>query len=194
MAGRNVLVIYVGQESQQNLRVGLQSQTWGFKERRDDYSKVRPGDFIVIGTGLSEGGPRVPAEEWSRKQLKELTIGRVTTPIFEDRAKLWPDENDQISYPYRVKFDPLDQLKNVDLQPGKLSPEIIEGLRLSGTNRGLGYVVPAGGQALESYGNATEIPPAGEASLSRVLQRVLELQPQAKQHPGDAGTRPPHTR
>ena len=149
------LVIYIGQATKENFRVGLGRATWGFKNYRPEYAALQPGDWIIFGV-TATGGPRVPPEDWAKFELAEVVVGRLTSSLFSDSEPLWPDENEAVSYPNRVTFEVLGERSQVPLVPGELGPSVIEGLRRSGTG-GQGVVVPSDGELLD--GLAAKVSP-----------------------------------
>ena len=175
-----VLAVYVGKSGQTNLRVGLDRETWGFRVDRDEYSSIAEGDFIILASGFSGGSPRVQPEQWQQpaNTLSELVVGRITGPFFEDHTALWPDEtHGDFSYPYRVRFKVLSTQREVPLAPGLLGGDVIEALRLSGTNNGYGYAVPAVGSLLdEGQEPGPNNPQLGDKELRPIFERILELQ------------------
>ena len=175
-----VLAVYVGKSGQTNLRVGLDRETWGFRVDRDEYSSIAEGDFIILASGFSGGSPRVQPEQWQQpaNTLSELVVGRITGPFFEDHTALWPDEtHGDFSYPYRVRFKVLSTQREVPLAPGLLGGDVIEALRLSGTNNGYGYAVPAVGSLLdEGQEPEPNNPQLGDKELRPIFERILELQ------------------
>ena len=63
----------------------------------------------------------------------ELVLGRLTSPVFEDHAPLWPDESDVISYPYRVTFEVIASQPQVSLSGTALGPNVIKALKAAGS-------------------------------------------------------------
>ena len=48
------------------LAVPLSILAWGWKESRQEYTDVKPGDWIVMGSGYTGGSVRVSEGEWRR--------------------------------------------------------------------------------------------------------------------------------
>ncbi len=94
----NAFVIYVGNASETNLRVGLDKGVWGFPAGPADLAKVRVGDLVVFASGYTGGSPRVPPEVWTNHNVQRVVVGRVTRPAYVDSSPVWPDEVDERSY------------------------------------------------------------------------------------------------
>jgi MoxR-like ATPase len=115
-----------------------------------------------------------------RHQLREIIVGRLTSPIFESNEKLWPDEGGDTWYPHRFEFEVIHREQNIDLGSGELGPSLAEALRLSAIQRGGGYLVPVEGTLFGRLGLATRPTgtpsPAPQASLQATFERILSLQ------------------
>jgi hypothetical protein len=172
------LVIYIGQPSETNFRWGLDHKIWGFRNNRAEYGALRPGDFIVFGVRAIGGGPRVGQEEWATNTLSEVFLGRLTSGLFVDEDPLWPDENEELSYPYRVQFELLDRETQVPLVPGDLGPAIIAGLRSAGLVR-QGVVTDADGALIEEFQRQAQVVTGGARSAENVW---LEIQDKCRQN------------
>ena len=57
--GDRTICVYVGDKSRENLEVGLQTCTWGFKDWRLEYELIEVGDSLLLATGFTGGSPRV---------------------------------------------------------------------------------------------------------------------------------------
>jgi len=154
-----VLAVFVGQASQTNLTYGLQNGIWGFKAaaKPDHFEKLKPGDFIVLGSGYSGGSPRTSFDEWKSETLSHIRFARVTATPFRSVQAEWPDEShlsEGDRYVWRIRFDPesVKTLTNVALNNDSvLTPQFSECLRKSGSANGRGYVLPASSfKALEN--------------------------------------------
>lgn len=176
-----ILAVYVGTSpvSRLNLQHGLEHGIWGFKEnsRPVDFDTLEVGDFILLATGHSGGGPRTPTEEWMQGSLTSISFARITKPPFKEARPEWPDEANLAEgerYYWRVGFDAagIKTINNVSLKNGdKLSSELAESFRKSGAANGRGYVLPASHFRLSASGptesaNADEIMRLLKARLS----------------------------
>ncbi|WP_410598438.1 protein NO VEIN domain-containing protein [Amycolatopsis sp. lyj-90] len=135
---RPVLMVYVGQDSLENLQHGLDTCTWGFRELPDDLSGAT-FDFVVFAEGAS---PRVTDEQWFSRSAN-LHICQATSSFYPTEAKHWPDEldQDQLIYPYHFGIIPLGTAADVPLGPdGPLPAEASRQLKVSGTHRGFGKI------------------------------------------------------
>jgi MoxR-like ATPase len=157
----HALMVYVGQRANTNFETGGAQGWWGWKDAPTGLEALRPGDLIVFGRGFSGTSPRVDAAAWQQHRLREVVVGRViTTPERTDYVVM-PDEiAGEASYPWKLRFQRLASVADVPLKPGeRLSVAAGEGLRRSGTARGIGVLVPvAGSPLLEAY-IASDIPP-----------------------------------
>jgi 5-methylcytosine-specific restriction protein B len=171
----NVVAVYVGQKSQGNLRVGLGRTTWGFKQDQDAYSKIAPGDVVVLGSGFTGGSPRVTDDQWVRHRLQSVWVATVTTPRFHDSGLLWPDESPGgVSYPYRFSFANARELHNVELgDRGPLGTAVSEALRMSAIAQGRAGVLPDPGGFTLTVEDAAPAepptPPPTEPDVAEVL-------------------------
>jgi len=171
-------VNYVGPALETNYRLGLEGGTWGFRNNRPDYDLLQPGDLIVFGVGDLGGGPPVPPEVGATGTLGEVVVGRLTSPMFVDPTPLWPDEGEDVSYPYRVRFELLERRTQVPLVSGELGPSIIVGLH-SAKVGGQGVVTEADGTFIEPLRQAL---PAGGALVRSAENVWLEIQDKCRQH------------
>lgn len=146
----NAFMIYVGNASETNLRVGLDNGVWGFPASPADLANVRVGDLVVFASGYTGGSPRVSPEEWTNHNVRSVVVGRITRPAYVDSSPVWPDEAaDGRTYPHRFTFDELAAYEEVALGGGKALSEVAtEKLRMSAINRGHGYLAPVDGSLL----------------------------------------------
>ena len=86
----NAFMIYVGNASETNLRVGLDKGVWGFPASPADLANVRVGDLVVFASGYTGGSPRVAPEEWTNHKVQRIIVGRVTRPAYVDSSPVWP--------------------------------------------------------------------------------------------------------
>jgi hypothetical protein len=146
----NAFMIYVGNASEANLRVGLHKGVWGFPASPADLAKLRVGDLVVFASGYTGGSPRVPPEDWTHHNVQRVVVGRVTRPAYVDSSPVWPDEaEDGRTYPHRFTFDELGVYDDVPLGGGQALSEVAaEKVRMSAINRGHGYLAPVEGSPL----------------------------------------------
>ena len=115
----NAFLIYVGNASEANLRVGLERGVWGFPTAPADLSGLRIGDLVVFASGYTGGSPRVAPEDWIGHRVSRLVLGRATRAAYVDGSPLWPDERaDGRTYPNRFTFDVLETIEDVTLGGG----------------------------------------------------------------------------
>jgi hypothetical protein len=150
---RLAVCVYVGEKSQRNLGVGLAERVWGFRTQPQDGESIGPGDYLVLATGLSDGGPRVAPEVWSQRSITRLVVATLESGVYRDESTfIWPDERleGQVIYPYRIKLDNVTEYEGVPLSSdGPLSNEIAEALRLSGIDRSIGRIAAAVGSIFD---------------------------------------------
>jgi hypothetical protein len=176
--GPNAFVIYVGANSESNLRIGLQQSVWGFPTAPADLSSLRVGDLVAFASGYTGGSPRVSPEEWARHSVRNVVIGRVTRSAYVDSSPVWPDEGtDGRAYPHRFTFDELGTYEDVSLGlVEQLSNVAAEKLRMSAINRGHGYLAPvAGSELLESaLEGETDLPVIPLPEIADRFRREIE--------------------
>jgi hypothetical protein len=147
-----VLAVYVGvgQNAQTNLRRGIGTGLWGFTVHRDDYERIRLGDWILLGSGFSAGSPRAKLDVWLQHRLGTAVLGRVTRTAYVDWEPHWDDEKrGEVSYPYRIGFDVVAMLTDLDLSDADLiDPGVVSALQRS-VSRGAGYVAVARGRLFD---------------------------------------------
>ncbi|MGW2062570.1 hypothetical protein ACWCO9_18245 [Streptomyces sp. NPDC001937] len=166
--------IYVPGPSSRNLDIGLNKGLWGWRSTtldkatgRADVQSLQPNDFLVLAHIGPQ--PRVPAGGWDTAILKRVIVTRITTPYFQDRTNVWPDD----VYPERLGIDVLDEEANVT---GKtLGSEAAEALRMSANKQGSALVIP-GTAALAQF--ATELP------ADTTENEMSEAAPQTINHNG----------
>lgn len=180
------LTVYVGGAERVKFGIGRERGVWGFKSQGEGYENLRPGDWIVFGTWV-KGDVRVPEEVWSTYHLDEVVLGRLTTSVYADDTPLWPDQDRELSHPYRCRFDQLACVSDVALSPGKLGPALIEGLHRSAlTDRGI--VVEADGELITaSRATAAFTKGFSDQTLSSQAERSadnvwLEIQDKCRDH------------
>jgi MoxR-like ATPase len=174
----NAFMIYVGNASETNLRVGLDRGVWGFPASPADLENVRVGDLVVFASGYTGGSPRVPPEEWTNHTVRRVVVGRVTRPVYVDSSPVWPDEaTNGRTYPHRFTFDELGTYEEVPLGGGDALSEIAaEKLRMSAINRGHGYLAPVeGSPLLESYlGGEEQLAAIPLAEIAEQFRREIK--------------------
>jgi len=177
----NAFMIYVGNASETNLRVGLDKGVWGFPASPADLPNLRVGDLVVFASGYTGGSPRVPPEEWTNHNVQRVVVGRVTRPAYVDSSPVWPDEAENgRTYAHRFTFDELGLYEDVPLGGGEAISEVAaEKLRMSAINRGHGYLAPIEGSPL------LESVLEGEDQFAPVP--LLEIAEQFSQEIQDAG-------
>ena len=167
-----VLAVYVGNKGQANLQAGLDARTWGFADTRDDHAAVGIGDWLLLATGYTGGSHEASAEEWQSNGIGRVVLGRITRPLYVDRTPLWPEENvGAATYPFRLRFEIVDNIMDVEFGSGVIGPAVTEALRQSARNRGLGHAAPAAGSLFASDRRpaAESDPPSEPADLSRTV-------------------------
>lgn len=134
-------MVHVSQSvtGQDNLAFGLETRSWGFPSRLEDYSGIKM-DFVILGTGAS---PRVGLETWLHDTI-DLYVCQAVGNMYEGAAPHWPDEVDdhRVIYPTRFGIEPLAGLATVPLGPtGPLPEAASDAIRQSGVHRGFGKPV-----------------------------------------------------
>ena len=76
-----VIAVYVGKAGMENLHVGLDAGTWGFKASQPDYDRIAPGDVLLLRHGYRGGSRRVQLQEWLGEELEVVEVGVVTSSI-----------------------------------------------------------------------------------------------------------------
>lgn len=125
--------VYVGKEGAVNLERGIQESVWGWKHEAvegEQYqnllASLKAGDRLYLGhLGLA----RVLAPDAQGMTVRKLVVATLTGGVYQDSAKVWDDEDEETSYPYRVPLRIEDTLH--DVTNDDIGPEGIEALRLS---------------------------------------------------------------
>jgi MoxR-like ATPase len=145
-----VMSVYVGRGAEQNFASGGRRGWWGWRQTHPELAAVQPGDLILFGFGYSGGSPRVDAEKWAQNRVQRAVVGRVEQTPFRTDEAVMPDElAGTASYPFKIRFQLLQDLTNIDLnEQGGLSPAVAEALRLSAVRQGAGIVRPIEGSPL----------------------------------------------
>ena len=131
-----VLAVYVGKDSLTNFELAWeQEHRWGFKNANAATRGVQPGDRIVFAVGV-RGGPRKNAADWRAAELRRIAVGRITTPVTTDTARVWPSERPATTtvWPEVLEFEPVVSYRDVGTDAQLLSQELSEALRLAGVN------------------------------------------------------------
>jgi hypothetical protein len=118
-----------------NLQVGLETQTWGFKDSPAEIGHPR---WVLFGHDHSNGSPRVDATTWQRGEL-EVILCEFTVPFYVGHSPHWPDEIEAntVIYPHRFGLTPVASLR-VDASPDGPLGAGSEGLRSAAIqNRGV---------------------------------------------------------
>jgi MoxR-like ATPase len=145
-----VMSVYVGRGAEQNFASGGRRGWWGWRQTHPELAAVQPGDLILFGFGYSGGSPRVDAETWAQNRVQRAVVGRIEQAPFRTDEAVMPDElAGTASYPYKIRFQLLQDLTEIDLnERGGLSPEVADALRLSAVRQGAGIVRPIEGSPL----------------------------------------------
>ncbi|MCA2181014.1 DUF3883 domain-containing protein [Nonomuraea glycinis] len=141
MAKASFLMVHVSQSTtgQDNLAFGLETRSWGFPSRIEEYAGTRM-DFVILGTGVN---PRVDLGVWLSDTI-DLYVCQAVGIVYEGTAPHWPDETDEqrVKYPTRLGIEPLAKLTNTPLGPaGSLPLAASDAIRRSGLHRGFGKPV-----------------------------------------------------
>ncbi|MEV4751643.1 DUF3883 domain-containing protein [Streptosporangium sp. NPDC049248] len=141
MVEASFLMVHVSQSAtgQDNLAFGLETRSWGFPSRLEEYAGTKM-DFVILGTGAS---PRVKLETWLNDTI-DLYVCQAVGDVYEGTAPHWPDEIDEhrVKYPTRFGIEPLARLTAVPLGPtGPLPEAASDAIRWSGTRSGFGKLV-----------------------------------------------------
>ena len=139
-----ILVVYVAQESRENLDHGLGKGVWGFtdKAKPDQFEEVKAGDVIVFGSGYTGGAPRTEFELWQKNSIRKLLYATISSECFESTQPEWRNEAampENERYKWRIRFDPqsVHSLENVALNDSSiLSPKLSDYIRKSGCVQG----------------------------------------------------------
>jgi 5-methylcytosine-specific restriction protein B len=156
--GQAVMSVYVGRGAEPNFESGGRRGWWGWRQSFRELGDVQPGDLILFGFGYSGGSPRVDERTWADHALRRAVIGRIEQAPFRTDEAVMPDElAGQDSYPYKVRFEILDEVTDLALgSTGGLSPAVAEAQRLSAIGQGAGIVRSIeGSELLESIKSQT---------------------------------------
>ena len=119
-----VMSVYVGRGAEENFASGGHRGWWGWRQTYPELAHVQPGDLILFGFGYSGGSPRVDAATWAQNRAKRAVVGRIEQAPFRTDEAVMPDEvAGTASYPYKIRFELLHDVTDVDLnEQGGLSP------------------------------------------------------------------------
>ena len=115
-----------------NFEYGIETQTWGFKEFRSDYTRAIR--WILFGYSHSNGSPRMLEDHW-RRGIADVVLCEVSGGLYTGHAPHWPDEVEmsRVIYPYRFGATIVGSAAGVSFDAsGPLGPEGNKALRLSG--------------------------------------------------------------
>jgi MoxR-like ATPase len=171
-----VMSIYVGRGAEQNFASGGRRGWWGWRQTHAELAAVQPGDLILFGFGYSAGSPRVDAETWAQNRVERAVVGRIEQVPFRTDEAVMPDElAGTASYPYKIRFQLLQDLTNIDLnEHGGLSPEVVDALRLSAVRQGAGIVRPIEGSPLLQLFTQEETVPRPLVPIDEVAEAFIE--------------------
>ncbi len=165
-----VMSVYVGRGAEDNFASGGHRGWWGWRQTYPELAHVQPGDLILFGFAYSGGSLRVDAPTWAQNRAKRAVVGRIEQAPFRTDEAVMPDEvAGTASYPYKIRFELLHDVTNVDLnEHGGLSPEVADALRLSAVRQGAGIVRPVkGSRLLEPF--------AGSETLAHAAVSIDEV-------------------
>jgi hypothetical protein len=144
-----LLIVYVGQASQNNLKHGLTKGIWGFKKKVANDLLTHKDDFkediyLLIGTGYTGGSPRVDYNIWSENSLTNLYIAKINSDLFHDDIPEWDDEiklDITERYSVRFTFDVTSLSEYYSIPTDILQFDISNSLRLSAIAQSRGYML-----------------------------------------------------
>jgi MoxR-like ATPase len=167
--------VYVGQNSEANLRHSLPTGKWGWKQRQDNYSAMQPGDILAFAVGYSGGSPRVPLDRFITHGFDELVICRVMSPVRTESTTYWPDEVDAVVYPHRVDIAQLNVIGPVAIRDldDRFGVGFGDSIRLSGINQSRAQLV-GGIPTIAATTTENEVPDVIPASFSDVVDGFSE--------------------
>lgn len=126
--------IYISQSGLANLRIGLESGVWGWKQNAFDRSNnaavirsMKTGDLVVMAQGGSS--PRVAPLGWTSTHMAGVDVCEVVRGSYRSTSHVWSDG----IYPERIGIEFVASIEpSVDL-----GTETLEALRRSGTRLGV---------------------------------------------------------
>lgn len=140
----NLIVIYVGRPSSNNLKHGLDNKIWGFKESAvaDLRNYNKPDTYVLFAYGYTGGSPRVNEIDWNKYSIDQIVLARITTPISKESTIEWEDEKfleEEERYIWRFNFNDLKYFQNIKLN--NLHNKVSENIRLSATTQSRGKLI-----------------------------------------------------
>lgn len=103
---------------QTNLRYGLETHTWGFRQDRPEYHDDL--SLVVFGSGHEAGGPRAGGgqAQWWKGSL-DLIVSEMTKSVYEGTSPHWPNEfeSGSVIYPWRFGHVPLGSVNRISMAP-----------------------------------------------------------------------------
>ncbi|MCY3606804.1 MAG: hypothetical protein OXG57_00025, partial [Acidimicrobiaceae bacterium] len=142
-APRRLWVVYIGGSSLPNLNFSLPRGRWGWKKHHPDYDLLEPGDTMLFAAGYTDGSPRKKSEEFRRHGVSRVIVCQTASGVYQDSTPYWPDEDEAVSYPYRVDLigveeQPAAQLVELD---ERFRGPVAEAIRMSASIQGRAELV-----------------------------------------------------
>lgn len=157
---KQLVAVYVGRASEPNLTHSTTqtSVKWGWKVHQDEYPLIQPGNLVLFGMRYTGGSPRVQSDEYKSHRLDRVVLARATTKVHAESDPYWPDESDEVTYPWRLGFEVIEERNNQAIAEldNEFGGAVAEGLRLSGIKQGRGELVTIS----ESQPSPPDIEPA----------------------------------
>jgi len=137
---RTTYAIYIPKSGLANLRIGLASGVWGWRQSAFDTSdsasvirSMKVDDLVLLARGGPN--PRVARYAWTGACLAGVDVCKVVRGSHRSTSHVWPDD----PYPERIGIALVDSIApSVDL-----GQETLEALRMSANKRGVPVVVSA---------------------------------------------------
>jgi hypothetical protein len=130
---RTTYAIYIRQSGLANLRIGLASRVWGWRQSTFDRSEgasvirsMKVDDLVLLVRGGPN--PRVARYGWTGARMAGIDVCKVVHGSQRSTSPVWPDD----VYPERIGIELVDSIP-----PGvDLGQETLEALRMSAKQAG----------------------------------------------------------
>lgn len=168
--------VYVGKDGKANLKRGIDQGIWGWKCKavespgyQDLLTSLKAGDRLFLGhLGLG----RISAEKAYSRTVPMLVATTLTGEVYQDQERVWNDESEKVSYPFRVNLQ-VDEVR-YDVTRDDIGLGAIDALRRSAI---------ANGAPEPNHGSETAL----EDTFNAFLESQQKEEPGGKSHQGKAG-------
>jgi MoxR-like ATPase len=148
-------VVYVGKASLANLRHSLPKGMWGWRQKQPAYDGFAPGDTVLFSVGYTGGSPRTSLDDFRKERFNELVVCRVESTLRSESSAYWPDETDEVVYPFRIDISQVEVIDDVAISSldERYGGPVADSFRLSAINQSRAVLVE-GARGLDTGGTS----------------------------------------